>query len=443
MNVRGNWWKSIGMAFCLNAAVALADDEAPVKPGTVDVDFQSVVFGLADGDSTSQPALARIAVAADSQQGKYWIGLMCTAPGDALRAQLDLAADVGLLVEEVSEGSPAMKAGMQRHDLVLSATIPSKGEPDVRRLADVTDLIKAVQAAEKSSLKLEFLRRGRKQSLDLLPEERPQTQFNFNVVIGSDLGVALGNAHGLESVQGNVSGIWAGPVLMNYLVQSPLPKGMTIEFQPAEGQPEKVTVKRGDQTWEAEIKALDKLPEEIGALVRQQLTPWWHTRLTASQSRAAAYSAIVANPVRVVYGDVKIASALPEDVTVTVIRKGAEPAKITIKKGDQTWEATEQEVDKLPPEARHFAETMLRGPISGGRRPVTQHIPIPTQTAPAGKPESVQLVVRQLGASQSIKPTISNSRPVQKQADLERQLKELSDRVEQLRQAVEKSQPKQ
>jgi len=458
MNVRRNLWKWIGMAICLNAAVALAEDEAPDKPGTGGVEVQSVVFGLVDEGSTNQPALARIAVAANSPQGKFWIGLICAAPSDALRAQLDLAADVGLLVEEISEASPAMKAGMQRHDLLLSATIPSKGEPDlskepdIRRLADVSDLIKAVQAAEKSSLKLEFLRRGRKQSLNLLPEERPQAQYNFNVVIGSDAeAVVVGNPYGLKSVQGNVSGIWAGPVLMN-IDQPPLPKGMTIEFQPAEGTPEKVTVKKGDQTWSAEIKGLDKLPAEIGALVQQQLA------VRSVRAIRATSAAHVANPGGVfAYSDGGIGAALPDDVTVTVVRKGPDPAKITLRKGDQTWDVTDKELDKLPAEVRPYAETVLRGQghfrhtriIQAQTAPATGSWGTPVPGTPIGLPGARPGIVTQYVPHpvHAIKPTVSSTatstiRPTEAE-ELARQLKELTEQIEKLKQAVEKSQPKQ
>ena len=458
MNERRNWWNWIGMAICLNAAVALADDVEPPKTkadGTeearnisiaIDGKVQQLVVGEGSPVAPNVTAFAL----AEVTQSKYWIGLMCSEPNEAMRTQLDLATDVGLLVEDVSEGSPAMKAGMQRHDLVLTATILTKGEPEVRRLANLADLIKVVQTAENRSMKLEFLRRGRKQSLDLLPEERPQMKFNF-INVSSD-SVTLDSQFAFA--QGNALGIWAGPVIM----KAALPDGMTMEFQPAEGQPEKVTVKKGDQTWVAEIKALDKLPAEIAALVQQQLavrTARVVRTTSAAHASNPAGLVVLGDTVHVTgRGDVRIGASLPEDVTVTVVRKGADPAKITLKKGDQTWDVTDRELDKLPVEVRPYAETVLRGHgahLQHARTIQVQTAPVagpwgtPVTGTPIGlKPEIVTKYVPQ--PAHTIKPTVSSTsrstiRPIEAE-ELARQLKELTEQVEKLKQAVEKSQPK-
>jgi membrane-associated protease RseP (regulator of RpoE activity) len=54
-----------------------------------------------------------------------------------------------------------------------------------------------------------------------------------------------------------------------------------------------------------------------------------------------------------------IAPALPDDMTVTIEKKGDKPAKITAKQGEKTWETNEDALDKLPSEAREFAEHLL------------------------------------------------------------------------------------
>lgn len=144
-------------------AVAPADAKLPPRKSTLD---KSLI------DDLSQP---RQGQANDDSQGKYWIGLICVPPGDALRTHLELDAETGLLVEEVYDNGPAKKFGILRHDLLLSATLSGKGEPVVWRLNSMSDLTSAVQAAETNDLKLEFLRHGRKQSMDIVPEERPQT----------------------------------------------------------------------------------------------------------------------------------------------------------------------------------------------------------------------------------------------------------------------------
>jgi hypothetical protein len=50
---------------------------------------------------------------------------------------------------------------------------------------------------------------------------------------------------------------------------------------------------------------------------------------------------------------------LPDDMSVTIVRKGKEPAKVIVKQGDQTWEATEDKLSELPPPVRHEVDKLL------------------------------------------------------------------------------------
>ena len=54
-----------------------------------------------------------------------------------------------------------------------------------------------------------------------------------------------------------------------------------------------------------------------------------------------------------------VVSDIPDDVTIMIEKKGDSAAKITIKKGDETWAATEVDLDKLPAEVRPHVERML------------------------------------------------------------------------------------
>ena len=47
------------------------------------------------------------------------------------------------------------------------------------------------------------------------------------------------------------------------------------------------------------------------------------------------------------------------DMTVTISKQGKEPAKITVKQGDKSWEVTEDDLDQLPEEVRPHVEPML------------------------------------------------------------------------------------
>lgn len=53
------------------------------------------------------------------------------------------------------------------------------------------------------------------------------------------------------------------------------------------------------------------------------------------------------------------AQSLPDEMSLSITKKGGEKAKITLVQGDQTWEAEEGQWDKLPEEARTYVRKMF------------------------------------------------------------------------------------
>jgi membrane-associated protease RseP (regulator of RpoE activity) len=53
------------------------------------------------------------------------------------------------------------------------------------------------------------------------------------------------------------------------------------------------------------------------------------------------------------------AQPFPKDLEVTITKKGPEPAKIVVRRGDEKWEATEATLDKLPKDVRQHVATWL------------------------------------------------------------------------------------
>jgi S1-C subfamily serine protease len=94
-----------------------------------------------------------------------WLGLQPEELSDELRAQLDLEDGVGLLVADVLEGSPALKAGLKKNDILLKIDgKPVKGE-------DV--LAKFIQTAKiGQETTLTILRKGKEQTLKATLAER-------------------------------------------------------------------------------------------------------------------------------------------------------------------------------------------------------------------------------------------------------------------------------
>lgn len=95
---------------------------------------------------------------------KYIIGVN-TKPVDAtLAAQLVIPPSTGLILTNVTPKSPAEKAGLQKHDVLLTA-----GD---QYISQVGDLGKVLDKAAGKPVKLEFLRAGRKHSCTVTPKKR-------------------------------------------------------------------------------------------------------------------------------------------------------------------------------------------------------------------------------------------------------------------------------
>jgi hypothetical protein len=442
------------MAVCL-AGLASADDKGPAPeqapPGDVlirvnvaESEQPAGVAFVSEELDTGTFELALINDLKDVQnqhavvEGKYWIGLMCNAPGEALRSQLDLPENVGLVVEQVVDGGPAKKAGIMPHDVLIAATVSK--EQAARSLTAVAELVAAVQAAETGTLKLEFLRKGRKQTLELVAAERPQPpqgQANFNIQWLAEPPIGLR---------------WAGPMVLN-LAPPALPEGTTVTFHPAEGAPQSVTVTTRDKTFEEKVESLDKLPPEIAAIVRGQLAVQQHVPARAGWIYRAAATEHPHIVVRT------LPPSLPADVSVTTIHKGAEPPRTTVQKGEQSWEVNPKDLSNLPAELRPFVDAIVHQPVFP--RPFTNVTALPPVLQPGVAPGAVpsapgapapRITVAKPQALGAIRRMEVHQNPAPKgpqealdrdERDIERQLKALTEQVEKLRQSVEKVQPRQ
>jgi membrane-associated protease RseP (regulator of RpoE activity) len=98
--------------------------------------------------------------------GKYFIGVQCTPIDEALRSHLGLEAGKGLIISEVTPESPAEKAGLKNHDILLFA-----GE---KLLAETADLVAVINEAGEGGLIVELgiIRGGKEMSVQVTPEER-------------------------------------------------------------------------------------------------------------------------------------------------------------------------------------------------------------------------------------------------------------------------------
>ena len=208
------------------------------------------------------------------QPSEYWLGVECYPVPPAMKAQLRLEPGQGLIVIQVAADSPAAKAGLREHDVLLKA-----GQ---KTLGNVQDLVEAVDAARQGKLRLELLRDGKPLSLEVQPAKRPEAP---------------------------------------------------------EAADEDVDVLRG-----------------------------WLERMMPGESLPPRF--FVLRPGAILPPGVSVLPPLPDDTTVVITRHGNDPAKIVVEKGRQRWEASEQDLDKLPAEGRPYVERILN-PYEARPRPVT------------------------------------------------------------------------
>jgi membrane-associated protease RseP (regulator of RpoE activity) len=243
--------------------LAFAEDAA-------ELEGEIVQIGPAKGDETLAPAVVDETEVPATPT--YWIGLRGRGVDDpVLRTHLQLAEGTGIVVEDVVADSPAAKAGLQKHDIILRANDD---------MVDSMETLQThVQAAKDKAIELEVIRLGKETNVKVTPAERPA---DFQQLAGGDQGMDLGNGFGgdigrmiQQQLQaGGMPGmrqIGPGMVLggRNMNLNS-LPGGMSISVERDGEGPAQITVKKGDKTWTVssdDAKALAELPEDVRAAV--------------------------------------------------------------------------------------------------------------------------------------------------------------------------------
>lgn len=198
----------------------------------------------------------------------YWIGILGGEVDPALRSHLGLEG-AGVLVREVVEDSPADKAGIREHDVLLAA--------GGKAVTDMAALAEEVGAAGQSGgeITIDLLRSGDQQQVTVKPATRPAPP----VQPGGD---ALGDA--AAGAPDPFEGLFGRPLQLRVFGPGvPLggadfamsgPGGTSIQVNTENGKT-RVEVKRGDQTWvvdAADPESLAQLPPEVRPTVESLLS---------------------------------------------------------------------------------------------------------------------------------------------------------------------------
>lgn len=240
---------------------------------------QEAEFGFAVADPVGEGVVGfppQLKVFLDDQDsGKYWLGIICHEASPELRSQLGLNDGEGLVVARVAPDSPAAKAGLKQHDVLIAA-----GGAKLERVADLT---KAVDQTDGKELELKAIRQGKELIIAVTPKERDPNEFKKDVV------KVVRPRAGFFSVEDDEDFIFEATRLPQPKLP-PLPGNVEIKIIREGKQPATITIRRKaekshdksdgassddsaakDETWEVSEKELDQLPKDIRRLVEPML----------------------------------------------------------------------------------------------------------------------------------------------------------------------------
>ncbi len=274
---RLNWsWDTMLMASIVAiAGICAQSQQLAIAQEQEELDGPIVQIGPAKDDNVAAPAAPEAPAA--PQEPAFWIGLRGRGVEDpVLRTQLQLAEDMGVVVEDVVPDSPAEKAGLRKHDIILRSNDDAVDSMAV--------LQEQVQAGGEKPLELKLLRLGKEMTFTVTPEQRPddfgqlagtESAIPGQDAFGGQLGQLMQQLQGGAGLPGGLRVFGPGMVLNNGRMNlNSIPNGVSVSIARNGDGPAQITVKKGEQTWTLssdDAKALAELPEDIRNFVTGML----------------------------------------------------------------------------------------------------------------------------------------------------------------------------
>src|SRR5437016_4588970 len=128
-----------------------SEENAPVKTAATLQSSAGVTLEAADSSDLDQPV---------SRKDRSYLGVSTTEVSETLSAQLGLQAGVGLVVTYVAPDSPAAKAGLQKHDVLVQFAEQSLVHP-----AQLRKLVLVRKDGE--AVKLAYYRAGKQETVSV------------------------------------------------------------------------------------------------------------------------------------------------------------------------------------------------------------------------------------------------------------------------------------
>lgn len=203
----------------------------------------------------------------------HWLGVQCGRMIPALRAQLGLDEDQGVLVVAVVDDSPAAKAGIEEHDVLIQA-----GD---RKLTKVQDLIDEVDAVKDGKLSVELIRKAKKQTVEVSPEKRPAMEAPSDEPAEDALGEWKNFLEHMQQWEPGKDGrpsmkfrFWRQPGTI--LPSQPkagdkMPSNVKIHINKEGDKPAEIEVTRDGESWSVKEGELDQLPDDLRPHVERML----------------------------------------------------------------------------------------------------------------------------------------------------------------------------
>lgn len=200
--------------------------------------------------------------------GDFWIGVVCSPlDNEVLKTQLDL--DQGIIVTQVIEGSPAQKAGLKTHDILVAA--------DDEPLTGLKALVSSIEAAKETPLTLTLIRHGKRRTVEVQPTKRLGEETPDSPWFDHE---GVKEWHRLRDIlrqRGAVpqrDGDGFTFLMPGFILPDPaedFPEELEVTITKSGQQKARITVKRGDKQWRVDADSLDELPDDIRPHVRTML----------------------------------------------------------------------------------------------------------------------------------------------------------------------------
>ena len=228
----------------------------------------AIARGQDDVQNDPGPLRLELRLGQDGQHA-HWIGVSARPLREVLRRQLKLKD--GLIITQVAPNSPAGKAGLKRHDIILQFGDVKPSSP--RSLLDV------VRNSSGQQVDVKLLRDGEELSVQITPEERPASGLEQALQDAqAQVEAAIGKLRDWQpSGEGAVLFRRFGPGVMTPSGISkdvPFPKDLSVTITKSGEELAQIAVKRGDESWQVTDRELDKLPEDVRRHVQRLLGHW-------------------------------------------------------------------------------------------------------------------------------------------------------------------------